>query len=184
MVELLRPTNGGFQRLIRTTPFILGYLKGEGPEGSRRIDPNIGAPMTDIHAEYKNALHRIFARETVEKEEEQRIRRGSPAYSEEEFKEREQHFLSRIPYKLFKMRYASFTRYFGHLKRLGWVEESGKTEPSTIQEDYPQAPSRVFYRLTEAGRKATPTQIADPLMTLYHYSREQRSAKTRSYYRS
>ena len=32
-------------------------------------------------------------------------------------------YLSRIPYKLTKMRYSSFTRYFGHLKRLGWVTE-------------------------------------------------------------
>lgn len=78
----VKPTNRGFQRLIRTTPFILEFLKGKGPEGSKKIDPKIGAPMTDIHAEYKNALHRIFARETVEKEEEQRIRRGLPAYSE------------------------------------------------------------------------------------------------------
>ncbi len=184
MVELLRPTNGGFQRLIRTTPFILGYLKGEGPEGSRRIDPRVGAPMTAIHAEYKSALHRIFARETVEKEEKQRIRRGLPAYSEEEFKEREQHSLSRIPYKLFKMRYASFTRYFGHLKRLGWVKESGRTEPSTVQDSYPPAPSRVYYRITPKGRKTSAKEIADPIQTLYHYSREQRSAKRHSYYRA
>jgi hypothetical protein len=165
MVELLRPTNGGFQRLIRTTPFILDFLKGKGPESSRKINPSVGAPMTDIHAEYKNALHRIFARETVEKEEERR-------------------YLSRIPYKLFKMRYASFTRYFGHLKRLGWVKESGRTEPSTIQDSYPPAPSRVYYRITSKGRKASAKEIADPIQTLYHYSREQRSAKRHSYYRA
>ncbi len=110
MTIAIQPTNGGFQRLIRTTPFILDYLKGLGPEGSKHIDPRVGATMSDICAEYKNALHRIFARETVEREEERRIRRGLPAYSEEEFKEREQHYLSRIPHKLFKMRDSSFTR--------------------------------------------------------------------------
>ena len=91
------------------------------------------------------------------------------------------YFLDRIPYKLLKMRYASFTRYFGHLKRLGWVEETGKTEPSAIQEDYPPAPPRVYYCLTDAGKEASVAEISDPVMTLYHYSREQRSAKNLSY---
>jgi len=184
MVMQLKPVNGGFQRFIRTTPFILGSLKGEGPEGSRRIDSKIGVPMTDIHFEYKSALHRAFARDAVEKEEERRIRRGKPAYTEEEYNERLDYYLSRIPYKLFKMRYSSFTRYFGHLVRLGWVKKSGFTEPSTFQDSYPQAPPRVFYRITEKGRKASTKEIADPIMTLYHYSRKQRSAKRNSYYRA
>jgi len=180
----LRPTNGGFQRLIRTTPFILGFLKGEGPEGSRRINPRIGAPMTDIHVEYKNALHRAYAKDAVECDEEKRINRGLPAFSEAEFNERLQHYLDRIPYKLFKMRYSSFCRYFGHLKRLGWVKESGRTEPSAVQDSYPPAPSRVYYLITPKGRKASAKETADPIQTLYHYSREQRSAKQHSYYRA
>ncbi len=140
--------------------------------------------MTDIHFEYKSALHRAHARDAVEREEEKRIRRGKPAYTEEEYLERLRHFLDRIPYKLHKMRYASFTRYFGHLKRLGWVEETGKIEPSAIQDDYPPAPSRVYYRLTDAGWKASTLEISDPLMTLYNYSREQRSAKRSQYIRT
>ena len=76
---------------------------------------------------------------------------------------------------------ASFTRYFGHLKRLGWVEGTGKTEASAIQDDYPPAPPRVYYRLTESVCKASMAEVSDPLMTLYHYSREQRNAKNRSY---
>ena len=183
MTVQIRPTNGGFQRFIRTTPFILGFLKGEGPEGSRRIDPKIGAPMTDVHAEYKSALHRAYATDAVERDEEKRINRGLPAFSESEFNERLQHYLDRIPYKLFKMRYSSFCRYFGHLKRLGWVKESGRTEPSAIQDSYPPAPSRVYYRATPKGRKASAKEIADPVQTLYHYSREQRSARRHSYYR-
>ncbi len=107
--------------------------------------------MTDIHTEYKEALHRARARDPVEREEEKRIKRGKPAYTEEEYSERLRYFLIRIPYKLHKMRYSSFTRYFGHLKCLGWVEETGRTEPTAIQDDYPPAPSLVFYRLTEAG---------------------------------
>jgi hypothetical protein len=180
----LRPNQGGFLRPFGTAWFIIEFLKGNGPEDSKRIDPNIGAPMTDIHFEYKNALHRAHARDTVEREEERRIRRGQPAFTEEEYAKRLEYYLGHIPYKELKMRYASFTRYFGHLKRLGWVEETGKIEPSAIQDDYPPAPSRVFYRLTDAGRKATMAEISDPIMTLYQYSREQRSAKIRSYIKS
>jgi hypothetical protein len=179
----LKPKNGGFHRPFGTTWFVIESLKGNGPAGSKKIKPDIGSPMTDIHHEYKSALHRAHAKDAVEREEERRIKRGKPAYTEKEYRERLQYYLERIPYKLHKMRYSSFTRYFGHLKRLGWVIESGYTEPSTIQDDYPPAPSRVYYRLTEAGWKATPEEISDPLMTLYHYSREKRSAKISRYIR-
>jgi len=179
----LRPVLGGFIRPFGTAWFIIEFLKGNGPEDSRQIDPSVGAPMTDIHFEYKSALHRAHARHAAEREEEKRIKKGRPAFSEEEYAERLQYFLSRIPYKLHKMRYASFTRYFGHLKRLGWVEVTGKTEPSAIQDNYPPAPSRVFYRLADAGWTASMAEISDPVMALYQYSREQRSAK-RSHYAS
>ena len=177
----LRPVLGGFIRPFGTAWFIIEFLKGNGPEDSKRIAPDIGAPMTDIHFEYKSALHRAHARHAAETEEERRIKKGRPAFTEEEYAERLQYFLSRIPYKLHKMRYASFTRYFGHLKRLGWVIETGKTEPSAIQDNYPPAPPRVFYRLTDAGWKASMVEIGDPVMTLYQYSREQRSAKRSRY---
>ena len=57
--------------------------------------------MTDIHLEYKSALHRAHARDAVEREEERRIRRDKPAYPEE-YQERLNYYLSRIPYKLLK----------------------------------------------------------------------------------
>ena len=177
----LKPTHGGFLRPFGTAWFIVEFLKGNGPYESQIIDPVIGSPMTDVHFQYKSALHRAHAQDVVEREEETLMKRGRPAYTEEEYLERLRYFLDRIPYKLHKMRYASFTRYFGHLKRLGWVEESGKIEPSAIQDDYPPAPSRVYYRLTDAGWKTNTLEVSDPLMTLYGYSREQRSAK-RSHY--
>jgi len=183
MVTEVRPERGGFLRPFGTAWFIVEFLKGNGPEDSKRIDPDEGAPMTDIHFEYKSALHRAHARDAVERAEERRIKRGQPAFTEEEYQDLLQYFLDRIPYKELKMRYASFTRYFGHLKRLGWVEETGKTEPSAFQDDYPPAPSRVFYRLTDAGQKASIVEISDPVMTLYQYSRKQRSAKIRRYAR-
>ena len=180
----LKPTSGGFLRPFGTAWFIIEFLKGNGPQNSKRIDSGVGTPMTDIHFEYKSALHRAHARDSVEREEERQIAKGGPAYTEAQYAERLEYFLSRIPYKLLKMRYASFTRYFGHLKRLGWVKETGKTEPSTIQEDYPPAPPRVYYRLTEAGRQVSMADLSDPVMTLYHYSRAQRSAKNHLYARA
>ena len=179
----LRPIIGGFMRPFGTAWFIIEFLKGNAPEDSKKIKPEEGAPMTDIHYEYKSALHRAHAKDSAERDEEKRIKEGQPAFIEKEYQERLEYYLQRIPYKLLRMRYASFTRYFGHLKRLGWVSETGNTEPSSFQDDYPPAPPRVYYRLTEAGWKATPAEIADPVMTLYHYPRERRSAKNRAYIR-
>lgn len=62
----LRPRNGSFLRPFGTAWFIIEFLKGHGPEDSKEIDPNIGAPMTDIHFKYKSALHRVHARDAVE----------------------------------------------------------------------------------------------------------------------
>ena len=183
MVIAVRPQVGGFLRPFGCAWFIVEFLKGNRPEGSKRIDPSEGAPMTDMHAEYKAALHQAHARDAVEREEERRIRRGLPAFTEEEYRERLGYYLERIPYKLTKMRYSSFTRYFGHLKRLGWVKETGKTEASGLQDYYPPAPSRVYYRLTDAGWKATLAEVSNPLRLLYpHFNDEYYREKRRNHH--
>ena len=167
MEALIRPEQGGFLRPFGCAWFVIEFLKGNGPEDRRQIDPEVGAPMVDILAEYKTALLRAFARDAVERDEEKRIKKGKGAFTEEEYTERLEYYFSRIPYKFTRMRYSSFTRYIGHLKRLGWLEETGKTEPSGLQDDYPPAPSRVYYRLTKAGWKATPDEISNPVRALY-----------------
>ena len=181
MVEALRPPRGGFLRPFGCAWFIREFLVGNGPMGSPRIDPDAGAPQTDIHCCYKEALHRAYAEDMVVWEEEERIREKLAPLTIEEAEERTRYYLERIPYKLTRMRYASFTRYFSHLKRLGYVEETGEEELSLVQESYPPAPPRRYYRLTAAGRKATEEELSDPVMTLYNYPREKRSAK-RGYY--
>jgi len=163
----VRPEQGGFLRPFGCAWFIIELLKGNAPEDSRRIDPEVGAPMVDILAEYKTALLRTFAKDMVEREEEKRIKKGLGAFTEEEYTERLEYYFNRIPYKFTRMRYSSFCRYMGHLKRLGWLEKTGETEPSALQDDYPPAPSRVYYRLTDAGRKATMAEISNPVRTLY-----------------
>ena len=77
----LKPKRGGFMRPFGCGWFVREYLLGKGPYGSPKIDPEIGAPMPDIHFEYKSALHRAHARDTVEREEEKRIRKGNSAFT-------------------------------------------------------------------------------------------------------
>jgi hypothetical protein len=47
--------------------------------------------------------------------------------------------LKKVSRKFSHMRYHSFLMYFGVLKRLGWVEETGETETSTLQDNYPRS---------------------------------------------
>lgn len=160
--------------------FIMEFLAGHGSNGSTEIDPIVGAPQTDIHAEYKAALHRAFAEDMVATEGERRVRRKQPPLTIEEADRLKAYYMGRIPMKFTRMRYHSFLVYFGMLKRLGWVEPV-KEEPSAIQDNYPPAPPRRYYRLTAAGRAATPMELSDPITTIYHYPREMRSAKRHKY---
>ena len=164
MVTAVRPTRGGFLRPFGCGWFIREFLLGHGPEGAPVIDPERGAPQTDINYEYKSALMRAFARDSTEKRiEEIGEREVSPERAEEIYQEE----LKKIPRKYTRMRYHSFLIYFGLLKRLAWVEETGETEPSGWQEDYPAAPARKYYRLTKKGREATLVEWSNPLFTLY-----------------
>ncbi len=172
MVTELRPARGGFLRPFGCAQFILEFLKGLGLHGSRRINPTVGSPMVDIFAEYKDALHRAWAEDMVATEEERRVRRRIGLFTLEERERRFAYYMERIPMKFTRARYASFTRYFGHLKRLGWVEETGKTEPSGLQDSYPAAPSRVYYRISAAGRAANPIDVMNPIRALYAYPAE------------
>jgi hypothetical protein len=67
----------------------------------------------------KATLHRSYVEDTVAKGEDEHIKKGLTLFSAEEAQLRMEHYLGRIQYKLTKVTYASFTRYFGHLKRLG-----------------------------------------------------------------
>ena len=162
----IRPTRGGFLRPFGCGWFIREFLLGNGPEGSRVIDPQQGAPQADINYEYKEALARATAREHAERIISRMILKGSDVTEEQaqSIYERELKSLSR---KFTHMRYHSFLKYFGTLKKLGWVEASSETENSAMQDHYPEAPDRVYYRLTEAGRKATDEEWANPLFTMY-----------------
>ncbi|MFC2032074.1 hypothetical protein ACFLUS_01695 [Chloroflexota bacterium] len=139
---------------------------GKGPEGSRAIDPEQGAPQADINYEYKEALARATAREHAERIISRMVVSGADVTEDdaERIYERE---LKRVSRKFTHMRYHSFLMYFGVLKRLGWVEVTGQTEMSSIQDNYPPAPERTYYRLTKQGIEAGDELWSNPLFTLY-----------------
>jgi len=162
----LRPSRGGFLRPFGCGWFIREFLLGNGPEGSIRIDPERGAPQADINFEYKEALARATARERAERIISKQVVRGvdiSEQYAEEIYQKQ----LKKVSRKFTHMRYHSFLMYFGVLKRLGWVEVTNQTEPSAVQDNYPSAPERVYYRLTKEGIGADTQLWLNPLFTLY-----------------
>ena len=162
----LRPTRGGFLRPFGCGWFIREFLLGKGPEGSRAIDPEQGAPQADINFEYKEALARATARERAERIISRMVVGGADVTEEnaERIYERE---LKRVSRKFTHMRYHSFLMYFGVLRRLGWVEVTGQTETSSIQENYPPAHERTYYRLTKKGVEAGDESWSNPLFALY-----------------
>ena len=162
----LRPNRGGFLRPFGCGWFIREFLLGNGPEGSHAIDPQRGAAQADINFEYKEALARATARERAERIISRMVVSGADVTEEQADRiyERE---LKRLSRKFTHMRYHSFLMYFGVLKRLEWVEVTGQTEASSIQDNYPSAPERTYYRLTKKGIEAGDEFWSNPLFTLY-----------------
>lgn len=166
MVMALRPSRGGYLRPFGCGWFIREFLLGKGPEESRKINPVIGSTQSDINFEYKEALARATARERAERII-SRMVLGGDEIKEEQAKRIYQREMKKVSRKFTHMRYHSFLVYFGVLKRLGWVEATGQSEASSLQENYPPAPDRIYYRLTPEGIQASEEFWANPLFTLY-----------------
>lgn len=162
----LRPSRGGFLRPFGCGWFIRQFLLGNGPEGSKKIDRDRGAVQSDINFEYKEALAKATAREHAERVINRMVVSGIDV-TEDQAEDIYQRELKRVSRKFTHMRYHSFLIYFGVLKRLGWVEITGKTEPSAIQDNYSLAPERAYYRLTRKGIEAGEELWSNPLFTLY-----------------
>jgi hypothetical protein len=184
MVTGIRPGRGGYLRPFGCGFFIRDFLLGKGTEyGVLSIEPDRGAPQEDIFYHYKVAIHKAYAEDATAWENDRRVRDGKEPYTEEEYAERVDWHLSRIPYKLVKCRYHSFVMYFGMLKKLAWVELTGEEEISTPQDYYEGFAPRRFYRLTRKGREAPDHEWSNPHRTLYPqfdeaYFREKRAAHT------
>ena len=165
----VEPVRGGFRiHPFGTAVFIRDYLMGRGPQyGVPAIEPRAGAPQADIHAAYKDAILFYMAQDLATAREEEDAAKADRGISPEKIEDLTVRYMVRIPSKLTSMRYHSFVTYFRMMRALGWVERTGKTEPSALQDEYPEAPPRVFYRITAQGRAAPLDQIANPLKVLY-----------------
>ena len=163
----LKPTRGGFLRPFGCGWFVREFLLGHGPNGAPRVDPDVGAPQADMFHHYKMALLKAIALDKATGEEEHRARREKRSIRPEEIERIAEEYLFRTPYKARGCRYHSFVVYFSNLRRLGWVEFSGKEEPSAFQDHYPPGPPRRYYRLTEAGKVASDVAWANPHLALY-----------------
>lgn len=167
MAELLRPPRGGFLRSFGCAEFIWRFLSGKGPHGSPTIDPEVGAPQADIFHHYKMALMRATAVDRATRFEERAARRERRSIDPDNIERLTEKYLARMPYKSWGCRFHSFVVYFSTLQRLGWVEPSGREEPSSFQDHYPLGPPRKYFRLTKAGREASETAWRNPCRILY-----------------
>ena len=167
MVELLKPLRGGFLRPFGCGWFIREFLAGNAPYGSPAVDPDIGAPQSDIFHYYKRALLETTAIDRATRGEEKQARREKRAIDPDNIQRLIEVYLARLPFKSAGCTYHSFVTYFSTIQRLGWVEPSGREEPSTFQDNYPPGPPRRYYRLTEAGISASEAEWANPQATLY-----------------
>ncbi len=167
MAVAVRPKQGGFVRAFGLGWFIREFLLGHGPEGTPTIDPERGAPQAVTFSYYKEALLRSYAEDAIAWENEARIKADKPIYTPGEYAERLAWHLGRIPYKLTACRYHSFVNYFGMLKKLGWLEETGEEEKSTPQDYYEGFQPRIYYRLTRKGIEAPDPEWSNPKLVLY-----------------
>jgi len=167
MALQLKPTRGGFLRPFGCGWFIREFLLGHGPNGSPRIDPDVGAPQADTFHYYKLALMRATVLDRAVRTEEKRARWEKRPISPDNIDELAERYLARMRYKAQGCRYHSFVVYFSNIVRLSWVEPTGREERSAFQEHYPPGPPRRYFRLTKAGRGASDAAWANPHLALY-----------------
>jgi len=151
VIEPLRPARGGFLRPFGCGWFIRQFLLGHAPNGSPKIYLHVGAPQADIFYYYTRALLKAIALDKATRQEERQAKREKRLISPDSIEKLTERYLARTPYKTTCCRYHSFVVYFSTLQRLGWVEATGREEPSAFQEHYPDGQPRRYYRLTQAA---------------------------------
>ena len=163
----LKPKRGGFLRPFGCGRFIRDFLLGNGPNGSSRIDPEVGAPQAVIFKQYKLTLMKATAEDKAIRTEEKRARMGNRRIDPDNIDKLTEVYLSRMAYKAHGCRSHSFVTYFSMLQNLEWVEPSGIVEKSHFQNNYPDGQPRIYFRLTEKGKSASDSQWANPHKALY-----------------
>ncbi len=167
MTLTLRPQRGGFLRPFGCGQFIKDFLMGIGPYGSSSIDPQTGTSQAYIFHDYKMALIRATAIDRATRREERMARKEKRAINPGNIEETSERYQAQMPYKAHGCRYHSFVVYFSNLIRLGWVEFTGREEPSAFQDHYSAGQPLRYYRLTQAGLQAPDSAWANPQVALY-----------------
>ncbi len=167
MTLALKPKRGGFLRPFGCGWFIREYLLGNGPYGSASVNPDVGAPQSDIFHHYKMALIGVTALDRATRAEEKKAKREKRSIDPTNIEKLAERYQAHMPYKANGCRYHSFVVYFSNLQRLNWVEPSGKVEPSAFQSNYPPGQPRKYFRLTVAGKASSDSTWANPLSALY-----------------
>jgi hypothetical protein len=163
----LKPRRGGFLRPFGCGLFIRDFLLGNSPGGSAQIDPTLGAPQAEMFREYKIALSRATAMDRAIRTEEKAAQREKRYIDPDRITRLANRYLAKMPYKANGCRFHSFVDYFSTIQRLGWVEATGREEPSAFQDHYPPGPPRKYFRLTRVGREASEADWANPHRALY-----------------
>ncbi len=127
------------------SPALIGFIcKNNAYTGKHAYNKacyvtNPERPLTDITAEIKRTLRKAKPEDDwahfdvpalVSEELWRRARRERRAISPEEIEKLTERYLARLPYKVTSCRFHSFVVYFSNLQRLGWVEFTGREEPS------------------------------------------------------
>jgi hypothetical protein len=163
----LKPRHGGFLRPFGCGWFIREYLLGKSPFDSQTINPKVGAPQSDIFQQYKMAIIKATALDRATRAEEKKAKKERRSIDPDNIEQLAEIYETRLPYKANTCRYHSFVIYFSNLQRLGWVEFTGREEPSEFQAHYAKGQPKRYFRLTAVGEKASDTGWANPLGALY-----------------
>ena len=163
----LKPSRGGFLRPFGCGWFIREFLMGNRPYGSPSVDPQEGAPQADIFYHYKRSLQLATATDRATREEERLAKHQKRRISPDNIDRLTKKHLRLISVKSNGCRYHSFVTYFSMLQRLGWVEFTGREEPSALQDSYPLAPRRRYFRITAVGMAVPDLWWSNPLAALY-----------------
>lgn len=163
----LKPQRGGFLRPFGCGWFIREFLLGHGPHDSTSINPEVGASQSEVFHQYKMAIIKATALDRATRAEEKKAKKESRSIGPDNIEKLAERYLARLPYKASACRYHSFVIYFSNLQRLGWVEFTGREEPSEFQDHYGQGQPKRYYRLTTVGKNTSDTGWANPLNALY-----------------
>lgn len=156
-----------FSKAIWLRMVYQGIPVGKRAEWLTADRPKRRRPAGRCFFHYKQSLIRAIALDRAARQEEKQARRKHRRIDPEEIERLAERHLRHVPYKSTGARFHSFVVYVSNLRRLGWIEFTGKQEKSVFQDHHPPGPPRRYYRLTEAGKAAPEEAWRNHFRALY-----------------